>query len=639
MLLKETRGREMGTRRRITVDGNEAAASVAYRASEAIAIYPITPSSPMAEVCDEWASRRRPNLWNAVPEMAEMQSEAGAAGAVHGALQAGALSTTFTSSQCLLLMIPNMYKIAGELTPFTMHVAARTLASHALSIFGDHQDVMACRQTGFALLCSNSVQEAHDMAAVAHAATLETRIPFLHFFDGFRTSHEVAKIEELSDDDLRSLIRESAVFAHRARGLTPDKPVLRGTAQNPDVFFQARESCNGFYDACPAIVEKAMAAFATLTGRRYGLFDYAGHPAAERVIVIMGSGADTVHEAVDHLTASGEKVGVLKVRLYRPFARAAFLAALPPTVRHIAVLDRTKEPRAAGNPLYQDVITALHEAHAEGVSPLATQPRVVAGRYGLSSKEFTPAMVKSVFEEIAKSAPKRHFTIGIVDDVTHLSLPWDPSFRTEAADVSASVFYGLGADGTVGANKNYIKIPGEQTDLYAQGYLVYDSKKSGAIPIPHLRTSRQPIRSAYLVDRAHFVACHQFEFVDKIDVLEAAAHGAAFLLNAPFATPEVWDHLPREMQEQIIEKQIRLFAIDAYALAKRAGMGTRINTIMQTCFFAIAKLLPPEQAIAQIKKAIEKTYGKRGPEVVRRNCEVVDQALAHLHEIPVPATV
>src|SRR4051794_2031812 len=593
----------------------------------------------MGEWADQWSAEQKPNIWGTVPTVVEMQSEGGAAGALHGALQAGALSTTFTASQGLLLMIPNMYKIAGELSPFVMHVAARTLASHALSIFGDHQDVMACRQTGFALLCANSVQEAHDMSAVAHVATLESRVPFLHFFDGFRTSHEVAKIEELSDDDLRSLIDEAAVFAHRARGLTPDKPVLRGTAQNPDVFFQARESCNGFYDACPAIVEKAMAAFATLTGRRYGLFDYAGDPAAERVIVIMGSGADTVHEAVDHLTASGEKVGVLKVRLYRPFARDAFLAALPKTVRSIAVLDRTKEPGAIGDPLYLDVVTAFAEAHAEGVSPLAAMPRLVAGRYGLSSKEFTPAMVKAVFDEIAKPKPKNHFTIGIIDDVTHHSIPWDPSFRTENAGVSASLFYGLGADGTVGANKNSIKIIGQETPLYAQGYFVYDSKKSGAITVSHLRSSAQPIRSAYLVDRAGFVACHQFEFVDKVDVLEYAAPGAAFLLNAPFPTDQVWHHLPKELQEQMIEKKVRFFAIDAYELAKTAGMGTRINTIMQTCFFAIAGILPKDEAIAHIKKAIEKTYGKRGPEVVRRNCEVVDQALVHLHEIPLPAAV
>ena len=629
----------MATRRRLTVDGNEATASVAYRASETIATYPITPSSGMAELCDEWASRRTPNLWGAIPEVAEMQSEGGAAGAIHGALQAGSLATTFTASQGLLLMIPNMYKIAGELTPFTMHVAARSLATHALSIFGDHSDVMACRQTGFAMLCANSVQEAHDMAAVAHASTLETRIPFLHFFDGFRTSHEVAKIEELSDDDLRTLISESSIYAHRRRGLTPDRPVLRGTAQNPDVFFQAREAANRFYDACPEIVARTMRSFAELTGRSYGLFEYVGDPRAERVIVLMGSGAETAHEAVNDLTARGEPVGILKVRLYRPFARSAFLAALPGSVRSMAVLDRTKEPGAIGDPLYLDVTTALAEAHAEGVSPFAAPPRVIAGRYGLSSKEFTPAMVKAIFEEIAKESPKRHFTVGIVDDVTHTSIPWDPSFRTELADVSASVFYGLGADGTVGANKNSIKIIGQETDLYAQGYFVYDSKKSGAITVSHLRSSQQPIKSAYLVNRASFVACHQFEFVDKIDVLEHAAPGAAFLLNAPFAVDEVWDHLPNEMQEQIIERKIRFFAIDAYDLAKRAGMGTRINTIMQTCFFAISGLLPREEAIKHIKKSIEKTYGKRGPEVVRRNCEVVDQALAHLHEIPVPVAV
>jgi pyruvate-ferredoxin/flavodoxin oxidoreductase len=628
----------MANRRRITVDGNEAAASVAYRASEAIAIYPITPSSPMAELCDEWSSRQMRNLWGAVPELAEMQSEAGAAGAVHGALQAGSLATTFTASQGLLLMIPNMYKIAGELTPFTMHVAARTLATHALSIFGDHSDVMACRQTGFALLCSNSVQEAHDMAAVAHAATLEARIPFLHFFDGFRTSHEVAKIEELNDDDLRALIAEPLIHAHRQRALTPDRPVLRGTAQNPDVFFQAREAANRFYDECPQIVERTMSSLATLTGRRYGLFEYVGHAEADRVIVLMGSGAETVHETVDHLTARGEKVGVLKARLYRPFSSSAMLAALPATVRSLAVLDRTKEPGATGDPLYLDVTAALAEAQADGRVPFRTPPRIVAGRYGLSSKEFTPAMVKAIFDELVKGQPKRHFTVGIVDDVTHTSLGWDPSFRTEEPDVTAAVFYGLGADGTVGANKNSIKIVGQETGRYAQGYFVYDSKKSGAITISHLRTSARPIRSAYLVDRAGFVACHQFEFVEKIDVLEHAAPGAAFLLNAPFPADEVWGRLPGEMQEQVLERGIRLFAIDAYALARRAGMGTRINTIMQTCFFAISGLLPRDEAIVHIKKAIEKTYGKRGPEVVRRNCEVVDQALEHLHEIPVPAS-
>src|SRR5262245_525530 len=539
----------------------------------------------------------------------------------------------------MLLLIPNMYRIAGELTPFVMHVTARTIATHALSIFGDHSDVMACRQTGFALLCSSSVQEAHDLAAVAHSATLESRIPFLHYFDGFRTSHEVSKIEELTDDDLRRMISEPSVHEHRRRGLTPDRPVLRGTAQNPDVFFQAREAANRFYDACPEIVEKTMKSFAEMTGRRYGLFDYAGDPAADRVIVLMGSGAETVQETVEHLTTRGEKVGVLKVRLYRPFSRTAFLAALPKSARSLVVLDRTKEPGAPGDPLYLDVMTALAEAHAEGVSPFKTPPRVTAGRYGLSSKEFTPAMVKAVFDEIGKESPKRHFTVGIVDDVTHTSLSWDPAFRTESEEVSSSIFYGLGADGTVGANKNSIKIIGQETDLHVQAYFVYDSKKSGAITVSHLRTSKRPIRSAYLVDRAGFVACHQFEFVDKIDLLEHAAPGAAFLLNAPFPAEEVWDHLPQELQEQIIERKARFFAIDAYALAKQAGMGSRINTIMQTCFFAISGLLPRDQAIAQIKKSIEKTYGKRGPEVVRRNCEVVDQALAHLHEIAVPTEV
>ncbi|HET7291236.1 MAG TPA: pyruvate:ferredoxin (flavodoxin) oxidoreductase [Vicinamibacteria bacterium] len=621
---------------RMTVDGNEAAASVAYRASEAIAIYPITPSSTMAELCDEWASRGRTNLWGVIPEIAEMQSEGGAAGAVHGALQAGALSTTFTASQGLLLMIPNMYKIAGELTPFTMHVAARALATHALSIFGDHSDVMACRQTGFALLASNSVQEAHDLAAVAHAASLESRVPFLHFFDGFRTSHEVAKIEALSDDDLRGLLSEEAILAHRRRALTPDRPVLRGTAQNPDVFFQAREAANPFYDACPDIVGRAMEALAKRSGRRYGLFDYAGHPMAERVIVVMGSGAETVHEVVEQLAGRGDAVGVLKVRLYRPFASAAFLAALPKSVRAIAVLDRTKEPGAPGDPLYLDVMTALGEARAEGASPFASEPRVLAGRYGLSSKEFTPAMVNAVFDELGKKTQRRHFTLGIVDDVTHRSLPWDPAFRTEGKDVSSSLFYGLGADGTVGANKNSIKIIGQETDRHVQGYFVYDSKKSGAITVSHLRSSPQPIRSAYLVDRASFVACHQFEFVDKIDVLEHAAPGAVFLLNAPFPSGEVWGRLPRELQEQMVEKRIRFFAIDAYALAKQVGMGGRINTIMQTCFFGISGILSREEAVAHIKKSIEKSYGKRGPEVVRRNCEVVDLALAHLHEVPVP---
>jgi len=621
----------------ITVDANDAAAPLGSRLLEPIAIFPITPSSPMAELCDEWASHGKTNLWGVAPEIAEMQSEGGAAGALHGAVQAGAQATTFTASQGLLLMIPNMYKIAGELSPFTMHVTARTLATHALSIFGDHSDVMACRQTGFALLCANSVQEAHDMAAIAHAATLESRIPFLHFFDGFRTSHEVSKVEELSDEDLRSLISEEAIYAHRQRALTPDRPVLRGTAQNPDVFFQAREAANSYYDATPGIVDRLMGKLFERTGRQYGLFEYVGHPDAERVIVLMGSGAETVHETVEYLAGRDERVGVVKVRLYRPFLRKAFINALPKSTRSIAVLDRTKEPGAPGDPLYLDVITALAEARAEGESKL--EPNVIAGRYGLSSKEFTPAMVKAVFDELKNSTPRRHFTIGIVDDVTNTSLAWDPSFRTERDDVSTSLFYGLGADGTVGANKNSIKIIGHETDRFVQGYFVYDSKKSGAITVSHLRTSPRAIRSAYLIDRAGFVACHQFEFVEKIDVLEYAAPGAIFLINAAGEAEAVWDRLPREMQEQMIEKRIRFFVIDAYALAKQVGMGGRINTIMQTCFFGISGILPREEAITHIKKSIEKTYGKRGPEVVRRNCEVVDQALAHLREIPVPATI
>ena len=623
----------------ITVDGNEAAASVAHRVSEVIAIYPITPSSPMGELSDEWSNQGRRNLWGNIPEVIEMQSEAGAAGAVHGALQAGALATTFTASQGLLLMIPNMFKIAGELTPFTMHVAARTVATHALSIFGDHSDIMACRPTGFAMLGAASVQEAHDFAAIAHAATLESRVPFLHFFDGFRTSHEVSKIHELSDDDLRTLLPEVPIAAHRARGLTPDRPVLRGTAQNPDTFFQAREAANLFYRACPSIVEEVMTRFAARTGRSYGLFEYAGHPDAERVLVIMGSGAETVHETVEFLAARGDKVGVLKVRLFRPFAIRAFLSVLPQSVRAIAVMDRTKEPGALGEPLYQDVVTALAEARAEGGSPFAAEPRVVGGRYGLSSKEFTPAMVQAVFDNLAQSRPKNHFTIGIVDDVTQTSLPYDERFDTEPADIATALFYGLGADGTVGANKNSIKIIGTETDLYVQGYFVYDSKKAGATTVSHLRTSPRPIRSAYLIQQARFVACHQFEFLDRIDVLEHAADGSVFLLNAPGGADGVWERLPREVQQQIIDKHIRFYAIDAAVVARQAGMGGRINTIMQTCFFAISGALPRAEAIAQIKHAIDKTYRKRGPEVVKRNWEAVDLTLAQLHEVPVPAVI
>ncbi|MFL6236646.1 MAG: pyruvate:ferredoxin (flavodoxin) oxidoreductase [Thermoanaerobaculia bacterium] len=622
-------------RRRITVDGNEAAASVAYRSNEVIAIYPITPFSPMGELADAWAVEGRPNLWGTVPRVVEMQSEGGAAGAVHGALQGGALATTFTASQGLLLMIPNMYKIAGELTPFVMHVAARTLATHALSIFGDHSDVMACRATGFALLASGSVQEAQDLAAVAHAATLESRIPFLHFFDGFRTSHELAKIEELDRDDLRALIDEPLVRAHRERALSPDRPVLRGTAQNPDAFFQAREAANGFYLSCPRIVQAAMDRFAAITGRRYHLFDYTGHPEAERVIVIMGSGAETVEETVDWLLDRGEKVGVLKVRLFHPFSIPAFLAVLPPTVRSLAVLDRTKEPGAVGDPLYLEVLAALREARDEGLH--LPDPRVIAGRYGLSSKEFNPAMVKAVFDELSKERPKNHFTVGIMDDVTWSSLSVDSDFDIEPEDVTRALFYGLGSDGTVGANKNSIKIIGEETDRYAQGYFVYDSKKAGAVTISHLRFGPRPIRSSYLIRRAGFVACHQFDFLERFDMLEAASPGAVFLLNSPYGPETVWDHLPREAQEQILEKNLSFHVIDAYRVAREAGMGGRINTIMQTCFFALSGVLPREEAIEQIKHAIEKTYGKRGAEVVQRNFRMVDETLAHLHEVPVPA--
>ncbi len=622
-----------------TLDANEAVASVAYRASEVIAIYPITPASPMGEHCDEWSTARRPNLWNAIPEVVEMQAEGGAAGAIHGAVQAGALGTTFTASQGLLLMIPNMYKIAGELTPFVMHVASRTVATHALSIFGDHSDVMACRQTGFALLASGSVQEAQDLAAIAHAATLESRIPFLHFFDGFRTSHEVNKIATLDDEALRGMVDESLIAAHRARALTPDHPVLRGTAQNPDTFFQAREAGNSYYLAAPAIVRHAMERFARLTGRSYAPFDYVGHPEAERVVVVMGSAAETAHETAEWLAVRGEKVGVLKVRLYRPFSAADFFGALPATVRAIAVLDRTKEPGALGEPLYEDVVTAFHEARQAGDLRFAREPVVIGGRYGLSSKEFSPAAAKAVFDELARERPRPHFTVGITDDVTHLSLALDHAFEIEPEDTTRAVFFGLGADGTVSANKNSIKIIGEQTPLFAQGYFVYDSKKSGAITISHLRFGPRPIRSSHLIRRANFVACHQPRFLDRYDVLDQAAPGATFLLNSPQAPGEVWDALPLEVQAAAIEKRIRLFAIDAARVARDAQLGGRINTIMQTCFFALSGVIPRDEAIAKIKAAIAKTYAKRGEEIVERNFAAVDAALANLHEIAVPAHV
>jgi pyruvate-ferredoxin/flavodoxin oxidoreductase len=624
---------------KVTLDGNEAVAHVAYHVSEVAAIYPITPSSPMGESSDAWSSIGEKNIWGTVPKVIEMQSEGGAAGALHGALQAGALGTTFTSSQGLLLMIPNMYKIAGELTSTVIHVAARAVAAQALSIFGDHQDAMATRQTGFALLSSNSVQEAMDLALVSHAATLEARIPFLHFFDGFRTSHEVAKIEQLTLDDMRALISDELVHAHRERALSPDHPVLRGSAQNPDVYFQGRETVNPYYLACPTIVQNVMDSFAKLVGRQYNLFDYVGAPDAEHIIIIMGSGAEAVHETVETLTAQGKKVGVLKVRLFRPFSVEHFLKALPKTVKAIAVLDRTKEPGSIGEPLYQDIITALTEGFTAGRCQLASFPKVIGGRYGLSSKEFTPAMVKAVYDELDKAAPQNHFTIGIKDDVTHTSLDYDPEFSTEDAETVRAMFWGLGADGTVGANKNSIKIIGEETELHVQGYFVYDSKKSGAVTTSHLRFSKKPIRSTYLISKANFVGCHQFSFMERLDVLREAAPGAVFLLNSPFGPNEVWENLPRSAQRTIVEKKLKFYVIDAVEVARAAGMGGRINTVMQTCFFAISGVLPREEAIAAIKHSIEKTYGKRGESVVRKNFAAVDASLENLHEVTVPDAI
>ena len=624
-------------RKMLIVDGNEAAASVAFRLNEVIAIYPITPSSPMGEWADQWNSEHKKNIWGAIPDVIEMQSEGGAAGALHGALQAGSLGTTFTASQGLLLMIPNMYKIAGELTSAVIHVAARTLATHALSIFGDHSDVMSTRATGFALLASNSVQEASDFAFIAQASTLESRVPFLHFFDGFRTSHEVNMIDGLTDDDLRVLIDDKFVRQHRERAMTPDHPVLRGTAQNPDVFFQAREACNPYYRACPTIVQDVMDRFAQHTGRKYHLFDYFGPADAERLVILMGSGVGAAEEAVEALQKSGEKVGLLKVRLFRPFAADMFLNSIPSTVKAIAVLDRTKEPGALGEPLYQDVLTAYMERYS--ANPSAGIPRIIGGRYGLSSKEFTPAMVKAVFDELKKPNPKNHFTVGIVDDVTHTSLTYDPEFSTEDPRTVRGLFYGLGSDGTVGANKNSIKIIGKGTDNFAQGYFVYDSKKAGAVTVSHLRFGPDPIRSTYLITKANFVACHQFQFLDRIDVLAAAEAGATFLLNAPFGPDEIWQHIPRQVQETIIKKKLRFFVIDGYTVARAAGMGTRINTIMQTCFFAISGVLQRDEAIAAIKQSIYDTYGKRGEAVVQKNYAAVDQTLAHLHEVKVPDKV
>ena len=629
-------GREMNmSASKVIVDGNEAVAEVAYRLNEVIAIYPITPSSPMGEWSDQWQEEGRKNIWGAVPTVIEMQSEGGAAGALHGALQAGALGTTFTASQGLLLMIPNMYKIAGELTPAVIHVAARTVAAHALSIFGDHSDVMAARATGFAMLCANSVQEASDFALIAQAASLESRIPFLHFFDGFRTSHELNQVVPLSDADLGALLDANLVRQHRERALSPDHPLLRGTAQNPDVFFQAREAINPFYRACPTIVQDAMDRFAKRCGRAYRLFDYVGAADAERVVMMMGSGVGAAEETVERLMGQGEKVGLLKVRLFRPFAGDALLAALPKTATAIAVLDRTKEAGAVGEPLYLDIVTALAEAHGG----TAAFPRIIGGRYGLSSKEFTPAMAKAVFDELRSVAPKNHFTIGIHDDVTHTSLRYDPDFSTEDPQTVRAVFYGLGSDGTVGANKNSIKIIGKQTEKYAQGYFVYDSKKAGSITVSHLRFGPRPIRSSYLISRASFVACHQFPFLERMDVLQVAERGATFLLNAPFGPDEVWQHLPVEVQKAIIEKDLEFYVIDGYQVARETGMGNHINTVMQTCFFAISKVLERDAAIAAIKDAIRETYGKRGEAVVQKNFAAVDQTLAHLHRVPVPREV
>ena len=625
-----------------TIDGNQAAATVAHKLNEVIAIYPITPSSTMGEWADEWSSRGQVNLWGTVPQVTEMQSEAGVAGAIHGALQAGSMATTFTASQGLLLMLPNMYKIAGELTPTVFHIAARSLACQGLSIFGDHSDVMSARMTGFGMLCSNSPQEVMDFALIAHAVTLESRIPLMHFFDGFRTSHEIAKITLFDDDVMRAMIKEEWVTAHRNRALTPDRPILRGTAQNPDVYFQARESVNPFYQAMPSIVQGAMNRFALLTGRSYCLFEYLGSAVAERVIVIMGSGAEAVTETIDYLTCQGESVGLLKVRLYRPFDPGSLVAALPVTCRKIAVLDRTKEPGADGEPLYKDVLSALAQDYISGSARFSVFPKVVGGRYGLSSKEFTPGMIKAIYDELNHEQPKNHFTIGIHDDVTYTSLEWDPSYRTNAhRDTFQAMFYGLGSDGTVSANKNTIKIIGEATDLNAQGYFVYDSKKSGAITVSHLRFGPKPIHSTYLIaeNDANFIGCHQTIFLARYDMLANAAENAVFLLNTPESVDEVWDSLPAKMQEQMIAKNIRFYVIDGYAVADKSGMGKRINTIMQTCFFAISGVLPQKDAITAIKHAVEKTYGKKGQRIVELNFKAIDETLAGLHSVPLPTKV
>ena len=622
-----------------TLDGNEAAAHVAFRLNEVCAIYPITPSSTMAELVDQWSSEGKTNIWGNIPDVVEMQSEAGAAGTVHGALQGGALTTTFTASQGLMLMIPNMYKIAGELTACVFHVAARALAAHALSIFGDHADVMAVRSTGFAQLASGSVQEAHDMALIAQASTLEARVPFIHFFDGFRTSHEVNKLALLPDQVLREMIDDDLVLAHRRRALNPDNPFIRGTAQNPDVYFQGREAINPFYKRVPSVVESVMAKFNALTGREYKLFEYFGAPDAERVMVLMGSGAEAARQTVEFLAERGEKVGVIQVHLYRPFSAPHFLAVLPASTQAIAVLDRTKEPGSTGEPLYQDILIVLNEAAAAEELPTARMPKLIGGRYGLSSKEFSPGMIKAVFDELKKGKPKNHFSVGINDDVSHTSLEYDPQFSVEGDEVFRAMFYGLGADGTVGANKNTIKIIGDDPAYYAQGYFVYDSKKSGSQTVSHVRFGPKPIRSTYLIQSAHFIGCHQFNFIEKMNVLERAAPGATFLLNSAYGPDEVWEKLPRIVQQEIINKKIKFYVIDGAKVARESGMGTRTNTIMQTCFFAISGVMNRDKAIAKIKKSIEKTYGKKGEEVVRKNFDAVDHTIAHLYEVKVPATV
>ncbi|MBM3696694.1 MAG: pyruvate:ferredoxin (flavodoxin) oxidoreductase, partial [Actinobacteria bacterium] len=623
----------------VTVDGNEAASYVAHKLSEVIAIYPITPSSTMGENADDWSAEGRTNIWGTIPEVVEMQSEAGAAAACHGAIQAGALTTTFTASQGLLLMLPTMYKVAGELSCGVIHVSARTVATHALSIFGDHSDVMGARQTGFVLLNSASVQEAHDLAAVAHAATLTCRLPFLHFFDGFRTSSEVAKIELLTDEDLRAMLDEEALAAHRARAMDPERPVLRGTAQNPDVFFQAREASNPFFLAVPGKVQEAMDRFGALVGRRYHLFDYVGAPDADRVIVMMGSAIGAAEETVRTLLAAGEKVGLLKVRLYRPFDAAAFLKALPATAGRVAVLDRTKEPGAVGDPLYQDVLTVLAQAAMAGTLPGESLPRVIAGRYGLSSKEFTPAMAKAVFDQLAAPEPRASFTIGIEDDVTHLSLDYDRNWHPDGEREVRALFFGLGSDGTVGANKNSVKIIGENTPMFAQGYFVYDSKKSGQTTVSHVRFGPDRIEGSYLIERAGFIACHDFGLLEKVDVLAQAEQGATFLLNSPYSKDEVWERLPVEVQRQIIDRNLKLYIVDGYGVAEAAGLGRRVNTVLQTCFFALAGVLPVEQAVDEIKTAIKKTYGRRGETVLQRNYAAVDASLAALEQVEVPGEV